>query len=310
MSGLFPFFQEMFVLYGIAAIGFVAKKKKVLTPASDQVFTQLILYITLPSLILFSMDFPFSFSILKDFALLLLLSAYALGIACLLAVFMAKKSNLPTSRQGVYQGLIIFGNQGFLGYAICFILFAQQGVVYAAIFNLLYLILIWTYGIYIIAKEQIHVTWKMILLNPGVLATLCGTIVFLLPIGWPTPVAKLLESVGTTTVPLSMILIGSLIANLTFRQMWRLSRNIHLWLAGMAKLLWIPLLLFPLAFFHIPITLLSVAILITGMPSAPTNSLYAQKYGADTSFASMGVFLTTIFSILSIPLLYGLLQLL
>jgi predicted permease len=310
MAGLFLFFQEMFVLYGIAVIGYVVKKKNILSKESDQVFTQLILYITLPSLILFAMDFPFSFSLLKNFAWLVLFSAYALGAACLLAFFMVKKSNLPSSRRGVYQGLIIFGNQGFLGYAICYILFAQQGVVYAAVFNLLYLILIWTYGIYIIAKGQKSLTWTMIFLNPGVLATLCGIIVFLPPFGWPVLVSKLFESVGTTTIPLSMLLIGSLIGNLSFNEIWRLCGNIHLWLAAMAKLLWIPLLLFPLAFFDLPPILIFVAVLITGMPSAPTNSLYAQKYGGDACFASMGVCLTTLFSILSLPVLYGLLQLL
>jgi predicted permease len=56
--------------------------------------------------------------------------------------------------------------------------------------------------------------------------------------------------------------------------------------------------------------LIFVAVLITGMPSAPTNSLYAQKYGGDACFASMGVCLTILFSILSLPALYGLLQLL
>jgi predicted permease len=102
MSELLFFFQEMIVLYGIAFIGYVAKRRNILSQASDQVFTQLILYITLPSLILFSMDFPFSFSLLKEFAWLILLSAYALGVACLLAFFMVKKSNLPSSRRGVY----------------------------------------------------------------------------------------------------------------------------------------------------------------------------------------------------------------
>lgn len=298
------FFEELVVLYGIAVLGYLAKKKRILNQAADQALTQILLYITLPCLILFSMNLSFSAEYLRQFGWLILLSAYALTTACLLARRLSRISGLPTIRQGVYEGLIIFGNQGFIGYAISYLLFAEQGVLYVAVFNLLYLFLIWTYGIYVIARKKNQLSWPQILLNPGVLATSLGLLVFVSPFSWPEPMSIILEDVGLTTIPLSMILIGSLVGELRFSEIGRLLSHRHIWLASAAKLIVIPALLIPFGWLDVPPALLIIAVLVTASPSAPTISLYAQKFGGDVRFSSMAVFLSTALSMLTIPLLY------
>ena len=165
MSQIMSFYQELMILYSIAAAGYIAKRSKIFAKEADKVLTQLILYITLPALVLFSLDFPFSVSLLRDFSILIFLSVFSLCMSCLIAYYIAKKCGLSLERNGVYQGLIIFGNQGFLGYAVCQALFSREGTMYAAVFNLFYLALIWTYGIYIIAKDTQSFSWKMLLLK-------------------------------------------------------------------------------------------------------------------------------------------------
>ncbi|QKY70981.1 hypothetical protein [Lentibacillus sp. CBA3610] len=86
-------------------------------------------------------------------------------------------------------------------------------------------------------------------------------------------------------------------------------KNIYIWKAVMLKLLIIPLLLTPFAAFSVPFSFLMIAVLTAGMPSAPTMSLYAQKFGADTQFASLGVMVSSLLGVLTIPLLYVVLQL-
>jgi malate permease and related proteins len=77
-----------------------------------------------------------------------------------------------------------------------------------------------------------------------------------------------------------------------------------LWKMVIAKLLIIPLLLVPFVAFSIPFPLGVITVLVSGMPSAQPNSLYAQKYGADFIFASMGVLVTTFLCMFTIPFLY------
>ena len=83
---------------------------------------------------------------------------------------------------------------------------------YLSMFNLCYLLLIWSYGIYLFDKNEIN--WKKVCLNPGFLSTIVGMIIFILPIGWPDVISKGFEMIGKMTIPLSMIVIGSLIANM------------------------------------------------------------------------------------------------
>ncbi|MDQ1143438.1 putative permease [Bacillus sp. SORGH_AS 510] len=303
MESSVAFFQEMLVLYSIAILGFFVRKKGVLNGNAIEVLTQLILNITLPALILFSLDTSFQFTLVKDFIWLVSMSLYVLTLSTILAFWMRKRSRLPETQKSVYEGLTIFGNQGFIGYAVSYILLGEQGILYSTIFNLCYLILIWTYGIYLFSKSKSTIDYKLIFFNPGIISTFIGLIMFFLPIRWPVFLSSGLESVGKMTIPLSMMMIGILIANVEWKKISIMIKNNYLWKSALVKLLVIPLLLLPFAGF-VSFPLLVIAVLVSGMPSAPTISLYSQRYGADTYFASLGVLLTTVLCILTLPLLY------
>ncbi|MBW8351080.1 AEC family transporter [Bacillus sp. IITD106] len=304
------FIREMLVLYMIALLGFITRKRGILNEYADEVLTQLVLYITLPALILFSLDIPFSIQVIHELFWLVLMSIYILVISILLAAKMRKSSHLPEKQKNVYEGLTIFGNQGFIGYAVSFILLKEQGIVYLTMFNICYLILIWTYGVHIFTKGQNRIQWRKILLNPGIVATFIGLLVLFFPFSWPDIISRSLESVGKMTVPLSMIMIGSLLAKVHYKEVPSLLNNFYLWKSAMTKLIIIPLCLLPFMALSTPFSLLLIAVIISGMPSAPTISFYAQKYGGDTLFASAGVLLTTLLCLLTIPLLYFLLSVL
>jgi malate permease and related proteins len=309
MESTGAFLQEIMVLYAMAILGFTIRKIGILNKNSHDVLTQLILHVTLPALILFSLDISFSFSIVKEFFWLISMSVYTLAFSIFIAAWMRRRANLPENQKRVYEGLTIFGNQGFIGYAVCYVLLGEQGVVYLTIFNLCYLILIWTYGVFLFNKKEIKISWKRIFLNPGILSTLTGLVIFIFPIRWPEMIATGLDTIGKMTIPLSMMLIGILIANVKTREMLILLKNIYLWKSAFVKLVLIPLLILPFAVFSIPFSVMVVAVLVSGMPSAPTISLYSQKYDADTAFASFGVLLTTFLCVLTIPFLYMVLTL-
>lgn len=304
MSSALAFLQEMLILYAIACVGFIGRKTGILNENANDVLTQLVLYITLPALILFSLDISFSFTLVKEFLWLMIMSIFILTLSSFLAVWMGRHSQLQEKQKSVYKALIIFGNQGFIGYAVIYIIYGNQGVVYLTIFNLWYLVLIWTYGIYLFTKNKDRINWRNIFLNPGILSTIAGLVILFLPVTLPVILSRTLESVGKMTIPLSMIIIGSLIANVNYKDIFLSLKNSYLWKAALFKLLLIPLLLLPFTSLSVPFSLLAIAVIVSGMPSAPTISLYSQKFGADTFFASLGVFLTTFLCIVTIPMLY------
>jgi malate permease and related proteins len=304
MQIMVGFSQEIFVLYGIAMLGWIVRKIGTLNEVANDVLTQLILYITLPALILFSLDLSFSFSFIKEFFWLVTMSAYVLVLSCLLASWMRRNTKLPEKQTSVYEGLIIFGNQGFIGYAVIFIIFNEQGIMYLTMFNLCYLLLLWSYGIYLFSKNKDEINWKKLCLNPGFLSTIVGMIIFILPIGWPDMISKGFEMIGKMTIPLSMLVIGSLIANMKDHFLISAVKYGPLWKVAIAKLLFIPLFLLPFIGSSVPNSLLFIAVIVSGMPSAPTIALYAQKYSADVHFASLGILLTTLLCVITIPILY------
>lgn len=302
------FVQVLLPLYLIALIGFVARKLHVFQADTNQVITQLMLYITLPALILFSLNTTFSMELLSSFAWLLTMSIFILSISVIIAYWLKRRANLPGHQKSVYESLIVFGNQGFIGYAIIYLLMAEQGIVYLTVFNICYLLLIWTYGIFIFTRSERSVNWKVLFVNPGIVSTVIGLVMLLLPFSWPLVLVATFESVGKMTIPLSMLLIGSLLANLQWKDVRQYSRNNYLWLAASLRLLLLPLFLLVFLWFHVPYPLLLVAVLTSAMPSASTTSVYAQKFGGDASFASYGVILTTLLCMLTLPLLYSLLE--
>lgn len=304
------FILEMMTLYGIGVLGLFARKKGVLKKHTTEVLTQLILYITLPALILFSLDISFSFTIVNQFIWLVFMSILAMSIAIIISAWMGNRSNLPEHQRKVYKSLTIFGNQGFIGYAVIYILFHEQGIVYLTIFNIYYLILIWTYGIYLFTKDSNTINWKNIYFNPGILSTIAGLIILFTPLTLPNTIASSLESIGKMTIPLSMLVIGCLIADTQIKNIFMMLKNSYIWKSAFVKLLLTPLLLLPLYFLSVPFPLFATAIIVSGMPSAPTISLYAQKFGGDCYYASIGVLVTTFFCIFTIPILYFIVQLL
>ncbi|WLV25230.1 AEC family transporter [Aciduricibacillus chroicocephali] len=304
------FLSEMTILYLIGLIGFIARKTGLLSKEANQILTQLILHITLPALILFTLDIPFSYSAIGEFSWLVSMSLSAILVATLIGYYMRKRSRLTSKDGAVYESLIIFGNQGFIGYAISYILFKEQGVIYLTMFNVCYLVHIWAYGIYLFTRNTKKIPWRTIWFNPGIISTFIGFIIFLTPFTWPALISSSLETTGKMTIPLSMIVIGSLIASVPLSSLPNILKNRLLWKATVLRLLIIPLFLLPFILLPVPLTLLIIAVLVTGMPSAPTVSLYAQKYGGDTAFASAGTLLTTLLCIGTLPFLHMLIQIL
>lgn len=310
MDAANTFMLEMLALYGIGLLGFFLKKYGLFNQHADHVFTQFVLYVTLPALILFSLNITFSIHLLKEFLWLIGLSIYILSISCLLAYWMRRRAILPRKQKPVYEGLIIFGNQGFIGFAVSFILLGEQGIIYVTIFNLCYLVLIWTYGIYLFSRSNAIIDWKKIFLNPGIVSTAVGILIFFLPITLPSVISSGLETVGKMTIPLSMMLIGMLIANVKWKDFKFICKNIFLWKATFMRLIIIPGLILPFIMLPIPFPVILIAVIVSGMPAAPTISLYAQKYGGDSAFGAVGSLLTTVLCFVTIPILYGILYLL
>ncbi|KRQ87972.1 putative transporter YfdV [Caloramator mitchellensis] len=292
-------FTQVLVLFFIIVVGFFIRKKGIIDKKMNKGLTELILNVTLPFMIIASFNFPFSKDMLLNAGKLLLISA----LVHLSLVFASKYIFIkyPKEVKSVLRFSMIFSNCGFMGYPVVESVYGKEGVFYTAIFNISFNILIWTVGVMLFSPEKEDKNYKKALINPGILSVLIGLLVFMLSINIPEPLYKTLEMVGSTTTPLSMIIIGSMLADVNVKEIFGSSTT---YVITFVRLIAIPIVTYLiLKFLGYSGIFLGIPVLIMAMPAAANTALFAERYNADTNLASRCVFVTTLMSTFTIPLI-------
>ncbi|MEK4299779.1 AEC family transporter [Oceanobacillus sp. FSL W8-0428] len=306
MDSLFTLAYQIGSLYIIVAIGWIIRRKKLISEQGQRAMTTLLLYVALPCLIISSMHIPFQYEQAYGAFIMFVLSIYIMGGTLFLSRFITRRLTLPRERKAVFENIILFGNQGFIGMVIILQLFGQEGILLASVFNLIYYVLMWTYAIYIMNPGMLPDSKAVFILkNPGFLATVFGFILFIFPVQIPAFIMEPIATIGQMTVPLSMIMIGMMISTITFSDVIAYMKDIFVYIAVISRLFIYPILFFlPLLLFHLPFEWFMIACLLSATPSPATISMYAQVYGGDVEFSAVVVFFSTLLSAISIPLVY------
>ncbi len=292
--------EQIFMLFLIAAVGYLGFKTKILNAEGNKVLSRLVIHLTLPALILSSVaEVPQD---ITKSGVLLLLGASFFTYALLGAVSLAVPRILRADRRdyGVYHFMTIFGNVGFMGFPVLSALFGEKAIFLAAIFNLPMNLLCFSVGILMIAPKGTKLKVTTIL-NPTVVASVAALLLYLLPLSLPAVFNEGLSLLGSATIPLAMMLIGSSLAQLPFREVWNIPK---LYLLSLIKLIFCPLLIyFVLGLFIDDSLLLGIATVLTAMPVATNATMLCIEYDGNELLASRGVFISTILSLLTIALI-------
>lgn len=289
------------VLFILLIIGFILKKIKIMTDELGKGLSTLIIYVTLPSLIVTSMNYKFSQDMLQNSIKLITIGFFVYMFMIIISIIFVKVFHIEVSQKGVYQFLIIFANVGFMGYPIVEVVFGKVGVFYAAIYNLWFNIMIWTLGIILInPKNEKKINLKA-LINPGTVSILLGFTLFIFSIKLPKPIYISLNKLGASTTPMAMLVVGSLLGDAKFKEIFG---NSKLFIVALLRLIIIPLsVLFVLTRLNLPPVVAGIPVIISSMPTAANAAIFARRFDSDYRLASQGVFLTTLISIATIPLI-------
>lgn len=300
-------FNQTLILFFLLVIGFIIRRLKIVDQGIDKNLTNLIIYVTLPALIINSMDYEFSVERLTQLGNIFIatLIVYLLMIA--LSYLVVKVLGVKAKERDVYQFILIFANVGFMGYPVIDLVFGAEGIFLAAIYNLIFNILLWTLGVIIISRsdnEDNDFSFKH-LLNPGIISIGIGFLIFVFSLSLPSSISTTLEMLGHTTTPLAMIVVGSILAQTKIKEIFS---KLNLWLITLVRLIILPIItLFSFRNFITDSLVLGVVVLLTAMPAAANTAIFANEFDGDSALASEGVFLTTLISVLTIPLIVYLL---
>lgn len=287
------------VLFLYILLGIYCRKSGLFDDHTYRKLTDFVLLITLPCMVFESFHMPFSLEILRR-------GAGALAIALVMAAAALASGKLlynafPPGEKSVMQYGTLVTNSGFAGLPVVAGTYGEEGLFLASLFIIPTRILMWSAGLSLFEKGGSR--WeraKKVLLNPAVIAVELGLLRMVLQLPLPAFLDTALDHVGDCTSPIAMALVGAVLADVPLRDVVEpkafyliFVRQIALPLVCLAALK---------ALGTDPLTL-GVSVALTGMPIGSTTAILAQKYGADAGFASKCVFLSTLSSLVTVPLL-------
>jgi len=290
--------NQVIVLFIIMSVGFYAKKKKYLNNAVDTGMSELLINITLPFMIVTSFNIKYEAAMISN-AQKILIYSFLIHISI---IFISKMLffKLPKNKQQVFRFITIFSNVGFMGYPVLESIYGGVGVFYAAIFNIPFNLLVWTVGVMLYTGEKDFKSIRKAMANPALIAVFIGLILFVFSIRLPLPIETSLKLVGATTTPLSMLVVGSMLAEMKIQDIFS---DFSIYYATLVRLLIVPMIVYAvLKLIKADEMLLNICVILQAMPAAVSAAIIAEKYGGDSLLASKCIFITTIVSGITIPI--------
>jgi len=282
------------------AVGYAAAKLKVMDSVSDEKLTKIVINIALPALTISSVsDVPpgmgageLGYIFLYSFIVFAILALISIALPLTLR---AKKTDL-----GTYQFMTMFGNVAFMGYPVISAIFGTEAIFYCAALNIVFGLLVFSVGITMIAGGGKKFNPKL-LINTPLISSLIAVILFLLKVELPTLLISCLDKLGGVTTPAAMLLLGSVISRLPIKELfteWRI------YPFTLVKLIVSPILVWLiLRNFIANDMVLGALVVLSGMPVATNATMLCIEYGGNQELVSKGIFLTTVLSMATIPIM-------
>lgn len=295
-------FQKILSIFAIMALGFAAMRLKAVDKAFIKSLSAFMMNIALPVAFIASLDRSIPKSVLPELGVMLLWSIGA--HAASIAVSSALWRRFPEAKRKVLTFGTVFTNSAFMGMPVAQSLAGPKGLMFAMVYNVVYVTMIYTYGMSLFREGDERIRWGRVLVNPGTVSVLIGFVVWFLPWDLPVFLSDAIGMMAKLQTPLAMFVVGANIAGIRA--------------AGLLKSAALPffvvlrLAALPLAAVGLirlsgaAGTAPAIAALMVAMPAGAQTVVVAEQKGGDSVFASEIVFATTVLSLASIPLIAGL----
>lgn len=291
---------QMIALFLLVIAGYVSRKCGLMGQDFDRKLSNFVIQVTAPCLVIAST----MGDVMPDRSHILpLLGVGAATYAVLIALAYVLPRFMPVkeSDRGMYSFMLTFANVGFIGYPIVASIFGQSAVFYACILNAPNTLTIFVWGVMFVTGDKAGKFNPKLLLSPAMIATYISIVI--VAFAWRAPgfIAQPFTLLGNMTVPAALLVIGSSIGGMPVRQM---AGSAGTYVMCLFRLLLLPVGLFYLfRLFGVDAQIDAINAVLIGMPVASFGTMFCMKYNKDTTVMTQGTFLSTILSVVSIPLL-------
>lgn len=300
LESFFTVGKSVLQLFLMAAVGFLAGKTKLMDDRSAVGMTNLLLYICTPFMMVVAFQSAPADGGMQGFCIAAALTAVLHAIMIPVAHLVIRRKD--PRQAAVFRLSSILSNSSFMALPLQMALLGGIGVFYGSAYSVVFNLIAWTYGLWMITGGSAKPSPKL-LLNPGLLGIVAALALFLSGIRVPELLLTPLTHVGNLTIPLPMIVIGYQLSRADLRAVLRKS---GLWLSMLLRLLVFPAVSLALMLaLHIDRTILLAVMIAAAAPSATIVNMFAVHYGGDAELSSATVTTHTLFSALTMSLMVG-----
>ncbi len=311
------------VLFIMMIPGVILKTCKLVPDGFGKGVSNLVLYIAQPALIFLAYVRPYDAGIFKNSIIVLVLSIITHTLFSIIALLCFKTA--PDAIRRMLRFATIFSNAAFMGIPLISVILGSDATIYASVYNITFNMFLWSLGVYICTadrdedgdgvtdgdvkkKKKSEASFKRAILHPVTIAAALGLVFFFLPIeGYiPALIIDSLTMLKNLVAPLSMLVIGLRLADIDFRGFFS-SRYLYEFLALRHVIL--PIFTFAIMWLlklcgvAISNEVFMVVLILASAPAASSATMFAEKYDCDAAYVSKAVTVSTILSIVTMPLL-------
>ena len=309
MSGNIVLIQVL-VLFILMAVGFFAGKKGMIGEAASKQMTQVLVNIISPCVIIVSFQQKFTGELVRG---LLISAAAAAGVQAV-GIFLGRvvfNNRWPQPYRKVLRFAATYCNAGFMGLPLLQSVIGSKGIIYGSVYIAVFNLFCWTHGVVLYQsdsgkKDGVSKARFLLnaVLNPNVFAILIGVFLFALSIRLPSPLYTAMHYINDLNTPLSMLIIGSKMTAVNFRA---IPADRFLWPGVLMRNLAVPAVCAVLLHLAgLRGMVLTACLLQASCPVAGNTVIFAELFDSDTVFPSELMTVSTLLSVLTIPLMIAL----
>ena len=300
--------EKMALLVILLALGYLCARLKLVGPEFNKGLSKLVINVFLAGMILSSVINKKLEMTGGDVAYGLLMMTLSMLICVGIGWLSPTLLRIKDGDKGMYRILAAFMNNGFVGFPLVAAVYGENAVFFASLSNIPFNLLLYTVGVMFLQKGDKNTKFSIkSVINVPIVATLIAVVIFIFEIPMPKLVDDVADTLSAATVPLSMMCVGLSLGSVSLKEALLQPR---LYGISLVRLLICPLAVWlVLRIFITNPVILGTIVILSACPSAIICTILGIQYGRDGVESSEAIFISTMLSMITIPLLISVLGL-
>lgn len=300
--------EQVLVLIVLLAVGFLCGKINIFNAESISHLSAFALKIVGPCAIIQSFCRPFDMTMFHSMGIVIALSAICHFVYIFFATVCIHNQDLSVQRVQRYS--VVFANCGYMGLPLQQLLFGADGVFLGASWIIVYQLFTWTYGLVAMSGNKREVSLRKILSCPGIIAIAVGLLIFLFSWTLPQVIGSPIEYLSQLNVPIPMVISGYFLSKADLKAIWK---HGSYYLPIALRLFILPLVCMGILYgigtiLPLKSSLLTCCIIDVAAPVAAATTMFSTLYKQDSETAANLVSVSTLLSVLTLPVIVVLAQ--